>query len=213
MTVFLDSLSKAKASTSPRLDAEAIRNLPDESILRLDPVDPSNVSGVQYSGIYKLVKATGATDEFLLEEWVQESRGFSIVYPLVHIEDLASRHDIRFIRARRIACAIAQSSVLNRTKTVTRRMCAYPPKVNEIVNLTNKPRGPGVHVLRIVCVKDVRMERLSEMDPGDLSKEGFPNMSLAEFQGEFRKLHGVTGEHDLTVYRIEFMYLDQIDVC
>lgn len=98
----------------------------------------------------------------------------------------------------------------DRTKTVTRRLGWLRLKAGELLMGCEKCMGrkPGEPLVRLgtIRVLDVRRERLDAITAEDVAREGFPEMTPAEFVLFFCKSHkGCTPETEVT--RIEFEYL------
>jgi len=97
-----------------------------------------------------------------------------------------------------------------RKKTVTRRLGWWFLKPGDQVMAVEKARGlkRGETVRPIGRIRIVKAgaERLKEIDPSDLAREGFPAMARAEFIREFCRTH--RGCKPTTkVNRIEFEFL------
>lgn len=103
----------------------------------------------------------------------------------------------------------------NRTKTVTRRIGWHNAKVNQVCRAVEKAQGlrKGEHQVQLGFHKwiSLRWERLDKMltDPeygrGEVIKEGFPEMTPAEFVEMFCKANKCTPS--TKVHRMEFEYL------
>lgn len=98
---------------------------------------------------------------------------------------------------RRMSCALTVDRVLDRTKTVTRRAPATwsDLKPGDRLTLIEKgmglPKGAKQVVLAEVEIVDVRIEGLGAVaGPGELEKEGFPDMTAFEFESMWARTHG-----------------------
>ena len=99
----------------------------------------------------------------------------------------------------------------NRTKTVTRRDGWLFAKVGMQTMGCEKCQGLGkggkivrMHANEFV---DVRRERLCDITQDDVVREGFPDMTPAEFVVMYCKHNG--GPPDKIVTRIEFKHLEE----
>lgn len=120
---------------------------------------------------------------------------------------------------RNISFAMTTPQVRARTKTVTRRMGWTFLKVGEILCGIEKGQGlkKGEKVVRLgrLRVVDVRQERLDRMTwlsrygEEECRREGFPDLSPAEFVAKFCRSHKGC-EPSSTVTRIEYEYLDEM---
>jgi hypothetical protein len=109
------------------------------------------------------------------------------------------------------------AQILERTKTVTRRVGWRFLRAGELIQAVEKARGLSkgerirrLAVLRVVSVRVEPLARLLE-DPryaeDELPREGFPCWGRDEFVEMFRKTHGLRSASE-AVTRIEFEYLD-----
>lgn len=103
-----------------------------------------------------------------------------------------------------------------RAKDVTRRLGWNKLRSGQVLTAIEKGQGlkKGEHVnpLGRIVVKSVRRERLARMveransyGSSEVIREGFPEMSPAEFVDMFCKHNGCSPETEVT--RIEFSYL------
>lgn len=122
---------------------------------------------------------------------------------------------------RNISFALTTEQIRDRTKTVTRRLGWRFLKVGDVLNACVKCQGlkPGEEIERLgqIRVVDARREALSEMDhvsllseprpygQGEACREGFPEMTGAEFVTMFCKHMNCDRHTEVT--RIEFEYL------
>lgn len=95
----------------------------------------------------------------------------------------------------------------NRTKTVTRRDGWLHAKPGMVITAIEKGMGlkPGERqvVLHDIEVVDVRRERLVDITPEEVEREGFPGWTVADFLGLYGKK-----PPDHVVTRIEFKHLE-----
>lgn len=111
---------------------------------------------------------------------------------------------------RNMSFALTISQIRNRTKTVTRRMgwtfLKPGDQVRAVVKAMGLKKGEKIQTLAVLRVESVRRERLSAITNEDVAREGFPNMTDAEFCEFFVESYGLTAYPDVT--RIEFSYVD-----
>lgn len=98
---------------------------------------------------------------------------------------------------------------LARTKTVTRRLGWYRIKIGEVLNGVEKGQGlkKGEKMVRLGQhrVLGARLEPLNAITQDDVVREGFPEMTPADFVKMFCEHHACPP--DETVNRIEFEYV------
>ena len=107
--------------------------------------------------------------------------------------------------------------VLDRSKTVTRRVGWRFLKPGDLVRAVEKARGrtkgEPIRELALLRIVDVRVESLSRLltdalyAEDELPREGFPCWSTAEFVEAFCRTHGLRSA-DSDVTRIQFEYLE-----
>lgn len=110
---------------------------------------------------------------------------------------------------RLMSVALTTDQVRRREKTVTRRVGWQMIKPGDLITLCPKVRGRrhDEPLERIVTVDIIstRREQLDTITPADVAKEGFPNMTPAQFIRFFCDTHhGVTPTTEVT--RIEWAY-------
>lgn len=111
---------------------------------------------------------------------------------------------------RRISFSMTERQFMDGSKTVTRRMKWLKLKAGE--HLTGIRKGMGLkkgehqHVLGDLSVVSVRREQLDAITQEDVVREGFPDMTPAEFVTFFCKGHSGCSPFS-TVTRIEFRRL------
>jgi len=112
--------------------------------------------------------------------------------------------------SRLMSVSLTEPQVRARTKTVTRRMGWLMLKPGDRLTLCRKVMGrrKGEPLERIVDVEviAVRRERLDLITPDEVTAEGFPQMTPAEFVDFFCDSHKGCG-HVSEVTRIEWRYL------
>ena len=97
--------------------------------------------------------------------------------------------------------------IRSRTKTVTRRLGWSFLKAGDLVMACDKTRGVKAGQIRTICpIKIISVTKvpLTPMSPEELSREGFPQMTEAEFVQLFFGINKGTGM--CHVNRIEFTY-------
>ncbi len=119
---------------------------------------------------------------------------------------------------RNISFSLTTKQFRDRTKTVTRRLRWINVKVGDILMGVEKAMGlkPGEKMVRLgrIRVTEARNEPLQRMidDPeygkSEAAKEGFPEMSGAEFVAMFCKHMKVSSS--FAPKRIEFEYVDEV---
>lgn len=116
---------------------------------------------------------------------------------------------------RNISFFMTTDQMRNKTKDVTRRLGWAFLKAGDVLNACVKCQGlkKGEKIERIcqIKVKSVNSEPLETITADDVRREGFPDMSVAEFIEFFCQGHkGANGEAidgGYYVNRIEFEYL------
>jgi hypothetical protein len=113
---------------------------------------------------------------------------------------------------RNMSFAITTQQVINETKTVTRRNAWWNAKVGQLIFACKKcmglKKGEKVERLKLICLTDVRKEPLNAITPEDVVREGFPEMTTAEFIEMFCRTHkGVTP--DTEIMRLEYKYISK----
>ena len=117
---------------------------------------------------------------------------------------------------RNISFFMTTAQVRDRSKDVTRRMGWKNLKVGELLQACVKCQGLGkggkMEKICVIRVKSVRRERLDEMTSNtgwgavECAREGFPNMTPAQFVDFFCEGHKGCKPHSV-VTRIEFEYV------
>lgn len=116
--------------------------------------------------------------------------------------------------ARLMSVALTEDAVRERRKTVTRRLGWRFLKPGHSLTLVRKAMGrkPGEPIVRFadVLVIDVRREPLGDIhwQPGDPTREGFPDWTPAEFVEFFCRHMHCTPFDEVT--RIEWRYLPEV---
>ncbi len=102
-----------------------------------------------------------------------------------------------------------KTQVLNRTKTITRRLGWKNLKPGKVLDACEKcqglKKGEKINKLCKIRVVDVRRERLHTITPNDVILEGFPDMSVAKFVTMF--MNNMRCKYNTFVNRIEFEYI------
>jgi len=111
---------------------------------------------------------------------------------------------------RNMSFAKTTRQIRDRTKDVTRRLGWRDVKVGQRLNACVKCQGlrPGEAIERLALLEvvSVRREPLNAIDQDDVRREGFPDMTPAEFVEMFCRDIGAEPATD--VARIEFRYVD-----
>ncbi len=111
---------------------------------------------------------------------------------------------------RNISFFHTQEQIRDKSKTVTRRLGWLFLKAGDILNACEKCQGLGrggkIKRLGQIRVTGVRLELLNAITASDCKREGFPQMSPADFIEFFCDAMGCTPETIVT--RIEFEYED-----
>lgn len=104
---------------------------------------------------------------------------------------------------------LTTDQILDRSKTVTRRLGWERLKPGALLLAVDRVRSPDWKRLGLIRVVSVRTEPLAAITAEDCAREGFPEMSPAEFVAMFCESMGCTPE--TTVRRIEFEYVAETD--
>lgn len=116
---------------------------------------------------------------------------------------------------RLMSCSLTEAAVLDRTKTVTRRLGWLFLKPGDRLTLVRKAMGrrradgtvePLVRLGEVEVVS-VRRESLDLIDTADVRREGFPIQTPSWFVRFFCESHKGC-KPDTTVTRIEWRYLE-----
>ena len=109
-----------------------------------------------------------------------------------------------------ISCYYTKQQIIDRIKTVTRRLGWWNLQPGTVLNVCEKcqglKKGEKINVLCQIRVVSVRKERLCDISPEDVIREGFPNMSTGEFVTMF--MNHMSCRYNTIVNRIEFEYLN-----
>lgn len=115
---------------------------------------------------------------------------------------------------RLMSVALTEAAVVDRSKTVTRRLYWGTAKPGMRLTLVRKAMGrkrkdgtvePLVRLAEVEVVS-VRREPLNAITDDDVAREGFPGQTAAEFVAFFTK--HMKCEPDRRVARIEWRYLE-----
>lgn len=110
--------------------------------------------------------------------------------------------------SRLMSVALTEAAVLDRSKTVTRRLGWRFAKAGDRVTLCRKVMGrKGEPLVRLAEVElvDVRREMLAAVTRADVEREGFPGWSPLQFAQFFTDHMG--GDLWQEVTRLEWRYL------
>lgn len=111
---------------------------------------------------------------------------------------------------RLMSFALTTKQVRERTKTVTRRRGWAKLKAGDrltaVVKAMGLAKGEKVERLAEIVVEAVTLEPLDAITADDVAREGFPEMSPAEFVAMFCGNMG--GKPDQMVRRIQFRYAE-----
>jgi hypothetical protein len=101
--------------------------------------------------------------------------------------------------------------IIDRTKTVTRRLGWEDLEPGELIQAIEKGQGlkKGEHVRKLAVLRIVsnRRECLYDMTNADCAREGFPEMNSGNFCRMFAKLNRC--QYEQMVNRIEFEYVEE----
>lgn len=115
---------------------------------------------------------------------------------------------------RQMAFSLTTSQIKARTKTVTRRVGWWALPVGTLITAVRKgmglKKGERVDRLGVIRIVDVRTEPLSDVTVEDCAREGFPELTPAEFVEMFWRSHRGISRHE-PVTRIAFEYVDVLD--
>jgi hypothetical protein len=138
---------------------------------------------------------------------------------------------------RMMSFALTTPQILNRSKTVTRRIGWETLKPGELLQAVEKgqgiPKGGKVRKLAVIRVIDVSREVLAQMMDGlspsygreECIKEGFPELTPEQFVAMFCASHRIVSERPWSAWRrtssrqceptdpvtrIEFEYVDEV---
>lgn len=112
---------------------------------------------------------------------------------------------------RRMSFALTTDAVLNRTKTVTRRLGWSFAKVGDQYLAVDKLRTKNARTLGVIEVVDLRVEPLWAIcheDGTACAREGFPDLRPEAFVAMFAA--SMKCSPDVGVNRIEFRYMDAV---
>lgn len=107
--------------------------------------------------------------------------------------------------------ALTTEQIRNRTKTVTRRtgwrFLKPGDRVQAVAKSMGLKAGEKAQPLAVLRVESVRREPLSAITNEEVAREGFPDMTDAEFCEFFCEHNGLVTYPNVT--RIEFSYVDE----
>jgi hypothetical protein len=109
-----------------------------------------------------------------------------------------------------ISCSLTRKQIWERTKTETRRLGWLHARVGMELQFCEKcqglKRGEKLVKVRQVRVTEVRRERLDAIDQEGVNREGFPEMTPAQFVEMFCR--NMKCKPDMVITVIRFEYLD-----
>lgn len=113
---------------------------------------------------------------------------------------------------RNMSFALTTAQILDRSKTVTRRCGWTFLKPGDHIQAVEKgmglKKGETVRRLAVLRVEDVTREPLREgLSQSEMMREGFPQMTTAEFTEMFCRTHTGCTPHTV-VTRIAFSYVE-----
>lgn len=112
---------------------------------------------------------------------------------------------------KQMSFAMTTAQVLDRSKTVTRRVGWLKLKAGELIQAVEKSqglkKGETARKLAVLRVVEVRREPLEAITQDDVIREGFPDTSTEAFIAFFMDGHDLDYRSD-AVTRIEFEYVD-----
>jgi len=110
-----------------------------------------------------------------------------------------------------MSVALTEQAVVERRKTVTRRLGWVFAKPGDRLTLCRKVMGrkKGESLVRLAEVELVAVDRqrLVDIEPADVAREGFPDWTPAQFVEFFCESMNVAPATQVT--RLEWRYLDQ----
>jgi hypothetical protein len=112
--------------------------------------------------------------------------------------------------------ALTTAQILNRTKTVTRRLGWQNLKPGELFWAVEKCMGlkPGEKQKRLCLLRCVKNDAVvldgPTLTPADVEREGFPGGDPIDFAAMFCR--HMRCDRSATVQRIEFEYVDESEV-
>jgi hypothetical protein len=114
---------------------------------------------------------------------------------------------------RNMSFALTTTQILDRSKTVTRRLGWQFLRPGDLVQAVEKGmglrKGEKVRPLAVLRVVDVSQEGLREgLSQSDVLREGFPGMTPSAFVEMFCRTHHACTP-DSIVTRIQFQYVDR----
>jgi hypothetical protein len=106
---------------------------------------------------------------------------------------------------------LTTEQIRNQQKTITRRLGWETLKAGDVLNACVKcmglKKGEKIERLAEIRIVDVRRERLYEITPDDVIREGFNGKSVEWFIDMFMREMGVPSSTEVT--RIEFEYIQE----
>ncbi len=113
---------------------------------------------------------------------------------------------------RNLSCYLTQPQVVDRSKTVSRRLGWKDAKVGDLLWIVVKAQGlkPGERIERLAAIEltAVRREHLRDITRADVVAEGFPHGDPRKFVAMFCEHMGVSPKDEIT--RLEWKYREDI---
>ena len=109
---------------------------------------------------------------------------------------------------RRMSFALTTEAVVERRKSVTRRLGWAFLKVGDLLLAVDKLRTKTARKLAVIAVVSVREEPLWDISAEDVVREGFPDMPPMAFVEMFMRHMGTSAA--TPVRRIEFRYREDL---
>ncbi len=111
---------------------------------------------------------------------------------------------------RLMSFSMTEAQILDRSKTVTRRLGWLFAEKGMTVRAVHKCMGlkPGEkpRELAVLRIMSVRRETLGSITKADVVREGYPNLSPREFVRKFQDAMGCGSRTEVT--RIHFIYVE-----
>lgn len=112
---------------------------------------------------------------------------------------------------RMMSFAMTKGQMLNKTKTVTRRLGWGSLKAGDTLFAVDRVmgfrKGEKPTVLGMLRVTEVHREPLNWISQEDVIREGFHDMTASQFIGMFAGHYGIA--HDAMITRIEFVHVSK----
>lgn len=192
--------SQLQPSAMKPLTIEQLYRQPDGVLLHFEPIDPTDdqIQGTCFLDTsdpdLPSVTRRNDLDDAPVATWVG------------CFEQLADGHTIKYPKLRRLSCALTMDAVLDRTKTVTRRLRRpMGLEVGSLALLVDKQRVKNALQLAPVQITSISHEILEEITADEVKLEGFPSWKPERFIAMFQK--AMKCERDREICRLEWRYL------